>query len=269
MAISERTANGIGYRVSGSGDKVIVLLRGLARWSDHWLGFDEALASHGYKVIAIDNRGFGRSASLSVKNLNIAQMAEDVAGVITKEAPAGAHVVGVSLGGMIAICLASLKPQLVRSLMIVNSSVASSRLSRISRRALLSVGSLLIRSNKGHAKLANTLMGKETPPSRKAELAEGWKKIDFNAVVKLRQLWSQLMAARKFSGHIEMAAIRCPVSVIKGGADAFVDPQNSDFIQKSIRGAQLIVHPSAGHEIVFEDPEWMTKKIMEHIAAYP
>jgi pimeloyl-ACP methyl ester carboxylesterase len=267
VAALERTIDGVGYRVTGSGEKAIVLLRGLARWSDHWLGFDEQLAAHGVKVIAIDNRGFGRSAQLTVKNLDIAQMAEDVAAVITKEAPGGAHIVSVSLGGMIAMSLAAFKPQLVRSLIIVNSSVASSKLQRISRRALLSIGSIVARSNKGYGKLANSILGQNTSSIRKAELAERWKKIDFAASMKLKNLWSQLMAARNFGGLSEMAAIRCPVTVIKGNSDAFVDPKNSDFIQKNIKGAQLLTHPSAGHEIVFDDPEWMIKRIMEHIDA--
>ena len=267
MTAAERTLNGVGYRVTGSGNKSIVLLRGLARWSDHWLGFDNMLADRGFKVIVIDNRGFGLSVGLPVNNLKISQMAEDVAGVITKEAPGGAHVIGVSLGGMIGICLAAMKPQLLKSLMIINSSVAASKMTRLSRRAIFAIGWVLTRSRKGHGKLADVILGHETSALRKAEFAEKWQKIDFQSKVKVAHLWAQLAAAKKFSGLSEMAAIRCPVMVIKGEKDYFVDPKNSDFIQKSIKNAEIVVHPLAGHEIAFDDPEWMIKKIMEQIAA--
>ncbi len=263
------TLHGIGYRVSGCGPQAIVLLRGLARWSEHWIGFDQQLARHGYKVISIDNRGFGRSQGASVKNLDVPQMAEDVAAILTKEAPSGAHLVGVSLGGMIAITLAATKPQLVRSLMVINSSVSASRLKRLSSRAMLSILSLLLRSKNGHKNLADILLGPKTPQERKQQFVESWQKIDFSNDIKLAHLWAQLKAARRFNGGSEMAAVRCPSRVIKGAADVFVDPRNSDFIHKCIKDSELITHPTAGHEIVFEDPAWLEKNIMEQISACP
>ncbi len=263
--VAERSLNGIGYRVLGEGQNAIVLLRGLARWSDHWLGFDEALAARGLKVITIDNRGFGRSSAASIDELTVSFMAEDVAGVITKEAPSGAHILGVSLGGMIAISLAAFKPQLVRSLVIINSSVGSSGLRRLSGRAILTLLVLLSRSKKGHMKLADVLLGDKTVAERRLEFAQRWQAIDSISTISMKSLLAQLMAAKKFNGQSELAAIRCPVRVVKGNADRFVDPSNSDFIHKSIRGSELIVHADAGHELVFDDPDWILAKISEHI----
>lgn len=263
----EHSLNGIGYRTIGGGTRTIILLRGLARWSEHWLGFDETLAGLGYKVVTIDNRGFGRSSLADVKNLNVALLAEDVAGIITKEAPAGAHVVGVSLGGMIAIALAAHKPQLVRSLMVINSSVSSSNYSRLTSKAIIPMLSVLMKLKRGHERLASVLLGPETSQEKKQYFSERWQKIDFAADIKLANLLAQLRAARQFDGRGEMAAIRCPVCVIKGAKDIFVDPQNSDFIHKSIRHSELEIHPLAGHEIIFDDPDFVSKKIRAQVEA--
>ena len=270
MKIDKKNIDGVFYSVCGSGAKTIVLLRGLGRWSEHWLGFEHRLASRGYRVITIDNRGFGLSSGMKLGGcLRMDEMADDVAMILSRESPGGAHVIGVSLGGMIGLSLAAMKPQFVRSLMIVNSSVSGSKLSRLSKKGTWAILAVVLGAKKSYESLAKALLGKDTASEKKFELASKWQATDAAAKPKLANICLQLMAAKNFSGLTEMAAIRCPVTVVKCEGDLFVDPKNSDFIQKHIKNAELMIHPTAGHEVAFDDPEWFAQVIAKQLEACP
>lgn len=266
--LSHKSMDGVHYRVIGDGKKTVVLLRGLGRWSEHWLGFENFLATKGIRVIAIDNRGFGRSSSIKINcHQNIDEFADDVALIIAKEAPAGAHIIGVSLGGMIALSVAAMKPQLVASLMLVNSSVAAAKLSRISRRGLVAIGSILVGSKHGYERLAKILLGPETTSDKTSKMAGAWAAIDAVSKPAVTNVWAQLMAARKFAGISEMAAVGCPVTVVKSENDLFVNPANSEFIHKHVKGSVILNHATAGHELVYDDPEWLASAILKQLDA--
>ena len=262
-SLTNKMIQGIHYSVSGNGSNTVVLLRGLGRWSEHWLGFESLLASKGLRVITIDNRGFGESKDVKIdRHSRMDEFADDVALIISKEAPSGAHVIGVSLGGMIALSLAAMKPQLVKSLVIVNSSVAGADVNRISTRAILAIISVIIGSKKGYERLAGILLGATSSAEKKSKMASAWAAIDSRKRPLFGHVWAQLMAARSFHGLVEMASVRCPVIVIKSEGDLFVDPANSDFIHGTLKGSTMIKHPTAGHELAFDDPEWFADIIV-------
>lgn len=266
QAVELKTENGVFYTLKGSGPHTVVLLRGLVRWSAHWLGFDDLLAERGLRVIAVDNRGFGRSSKLAGGiSLSVHDMADDVAQVIAKEAPGGAHVVGISLGAMIGLALASMKPQLVRSLVMVNSSVGGSGIPRISAKALLAITQIILFGRRGYDSLASALLGPDTPQETKQKLALSWSKIDRDAGVSMRGLWTQLVAARNFDGFVEMSAIHCPVTIVRCDQDQFVDPRNSDFLHRQMKNSEITKHPKAGHELAVDDPEWFLRVIKESL----
>jgi pimeloyl-ACP methyl ester carboxylesterase len=259
-------SSSLGYQVKGSGATTLVLLRGLARWSEHWLGFDDLLVEQGYRVLVIDNRGLGKSRHLKLESQDgIHLFAEDVAAVIAKEAPFGAHVIGTSLGGMIALALASGRPHLVKSLTIINSSFASSKKKRLTFKAAVALAFVALGLQSGYLKLASALLGSGASIDLKSQLASRWSTIDIISKVELSTLFTQIRAAKRFIGLTESAAIRCPVRIIKSAGDLFIDPANSDFIQKQIKGSSIAIHPNAGHEIAFEDPTWLSKEIGQFI----
>lgn len=263
----ERTENNISYNVFGSGEQTIVLLRGLARWSNHWLGFDQQLSAQGFRVITIDNRGFGRSSTATFKSsMSLHDLADDVSHIISREAPGGAHIVGLSLGGMIGLVLAATKPQQVRSLMLVNSSVGGTDLPRISTTAIFAILRALLTGSKGYERLAGVLLGAKSPSDRQQSLATSWWQIDSQTGVSAVYLWRQLMAARRFKGFLEMRSVQCPVSIVRCDQDQFVDPRNSDFIHKQIPHSELFIHEKSGHELAVDDPVWFIEAIRKSIA---
>ncbi|MGE5182533.1 MAG: alpha/beta fold hydrolase [Acidobacteriota bacterium] len=109
------------YDDRGQGDAV-VLLHGLGSSTLDWEPQLAALAPR-YRAIAIDMRGSGRSRDLAhaAGPFSVAMFAADVAAVIDHLGVAPAHVVGLSMGGMVAFQLALDQPHAVRTLTIVNS----------------------------------------------------------------------------------------------------------------------------------------------------
>ena len=105
------------YESHGAGDPLVVI-GGLGLAVSEMRPLIEALAA-GYRVIAVDNRGTGRSAK-PAGPYSIEQMAADVAGLLARIGVSRAHVLGISMGGRIAMTLALDYPELVDHLVLVS-----------------------------------------------------------------------------------------------------------------------------------------------------
>src|SRR5262245_34948349 len=103
------------YEEHGSGEPLLLIM-GLAADSMAWM-FQLPAFSERYRTIVFDNRGVGRSAK-PAGPYTIAGMADDAAGLLAALGVERTHVVGVSMGGMIAQELALRHPQRVRGLVL-------------------------------------------------------------------------------------------------------------------------------------------------------
>ena len=106
------------YEISGRGDPLL-LIHGLGSSTRDWEMQLPEFSSH-FQVISIDLRGHGRSGK-TPGPYSIPLFAEDTARLISGLGLESAHILGISLGGMVAFQLALDHPELVRSLVIVNS----------------------------------------------------------------------------------------------------------------------------------------------------
>ena len=110
------------------------MLRGLGRNTKHWLGFEHKMAGH-FRAITIDAREIGQTKrGMSVTD-TIYDLADDVVQVLDDVGSEKSHVLGVSLGGMVAMAMGVKHPARTSSLVIVNSSIAGSGHARLSRAA--------------------------------------------------------------------------------------------------------------------------------------
>src|SRR6478672_1114989 len=104
----------ISYERSGSGEPLLLIM-GMSGTARHW---DETFLDElrrDFEVIVFDHRGVGASTPLE-GSLTIARMADDATGLLRVLELESAHVVGFSMGGMIAQELALAHPELVRTL---------------------------------------------------------------------------------------------------------------------------------------------------------
>src|SRR5919205_3617451 len=111
------SVNGIdlNYKLEGGGDKTIVLVNGLADDLETWLFQMDDLLAAGYRVLRFDNRGIG-SSSAPPGPYTAKLFAEDAKALVDELGITGFHMVGVSMGGMIAQEYALAYPDDLRSL---------------------------------------------------------------------------------------------------------------------------------------------------------
>src|SRR5690348_13128709 len=128
-------------RFGEESDPPMLLIMGLGTqmigWPDE---FCAELAGRGFQVIRFDNRDIGRSTRIRGRPptprqlisrkiepvlYTLSDMAHDAAGLMRELGLAPAHVVGASMGGMIAQTLAAQNPELVRSLVSIMSSTGN------------------------------------------------------------------------------------------------------------------------------------------------
>jgi len=100
----------------GQGEPV-VLVMGLAYPADMWFRVSPVLAER-YRVIRLDNRGAGRTGDVPGMPYTVETMAADVLAVLDEAGESTAHVVGVSMGGLVAQEVAMSAPERVRSLVL-------------------------------------------------------------------------------------------------------------------------------------------------------
>jgi len=119
------------YELHGDGDPV-VLIAGLGTDISPYMRIIRRIAQK-YKVLAFDNRGVGRTDKPDTP-YTIEMMAEDTAGLLRALGIARAHVIGVSMGGRIALALALQHPEVVGSLVLASTSARVPRGTRTSKR---------------------------------------------------------------------------------------------------------------------------------------
>jgi pimeloyl-ACP methyl ester carboxylesterase len=132
----------LGYRTRGQGEPLLMIM-GYAGVMDVWAPELVEDLSHSYRVIMFDNRGMGYSSGEDAP-VSIRLMADDAAGLLEALHIESAHVLGWSMGSMVAMELAMDRPERVRKLVLYGSSIdmpaviaAVDRMGAISPEALL------------------------------------------------------------------------------------------------------------------------------------
>src|SRR5262245_4624151 len=98
---------GLAYELRGGGPPVL-FVQGVGVHGAGWTPQVDALAER-FRCLTFDNRGMGRSLPVPA-TLSVEQMADDARAILDAERWDRAHVVGHSLGGLVALCLALTEP---------------------------------------------------------------------------------------------------------------------------------------------------------------
>ena len=233
----------IHYEVHGKGDPVLLIM-GLGSNAYGWHRTIPWLAER-YEVIAFDNRGTGRSDVPSTE-YEIAHMAADAAAVLDATGHARAHIVGASLGGMIAQRFAVTYPERVRALLLICTTPGGGNAARASQEvmaALVTGGgdpATVYRMN------AWFLYGEETRtryPERIEEDLVYRQKIPTTPAGYM----GQLRAAMGHDVWDALPSLGMPTLVVHGDADLLVPTENGRLIASRIASAELVLVPGAGH----------------------
>ncbi|MDW8326914.1 MAG: alpha/beta fold hydrolase [Anaerolineales bacterium] len=235
------------YETYGAGTPV-VFLHGLGSGADDWALQVPAFAKR-HHVITVDLRAHGRSRHEGA--LTVEQMAGDVAALLEHLGAAPAHVVGLSLGGCVALAHGIHHSEQVRSLTLVNTfarfqSAGVGGLWRGVRRLWL----LQFRPIR---ELAEFVASELFPKPEQKDLRE-------SAIASLsrnsRETYrAALRAILRFDVRAQLGNIRCPTLVVIGERDRTVPRAAGELLARAIPGARTLVLADSGHASPMDQPE--------------
>ncbi len=226
----------------------LLLIMGLGATLEWWQRLVPVLSAR-YRTIVYDNRGVGRS-DVPPGPYSIPGMADDAAAVLDAAGIASAHVLGASMGGMIAQELALNHPSRVRSLILGCTACGGRQSVPASKEVAAALGarSAMTREEAMWV-MAPYIFDAGTPRERVAEDIA----VRLRAKVTNDGYFAQLQGIRAWSGtHDRLAGITMPTLVIHGDTDQLVPAENGRIIAKAIPGAHLVMIPHASH-IFFTD----------------
>lgn len=263
------------YEEHGSGDPLLLIM-GLAADSQAWMFQIPDFAQH-YRTIAFDNRGVGRS-SKPAGPYTIHQMADETAGLLDTLGIERAHVVGVSMGGMIAQELVLRHPQRVRGLVLACTyPEPDAEIERHREFTLSQFGGSIDASGamKVDITAINPLMflqqllpnvfnqayiDRELP--KLMQIFSGALQWGFS----MEAILGQVGAVMSHKATDRLHAIKSPTLVITGDADRLVPPASSDVLAREIPGAKLVKIPGGSHGFNFETPELFNREVLDFLA---
>lgn len=246
------------YQEAGSGEPV-VLLHGLGSSSRDWEDQIPALAAR-YRVIAPDLRGHGDSEKLT--RSTIAAMAEDVAQLLRSLGTGPVHVVGISMGGMIAFQLALDAPELVQSLVVVNSGPDAVPRTPRHRFAIWTRFALL--RFLGIKKLSSVIAGKLFPDAGQEPLRRRF--VERTSANDPAAYKAALEAIIRFSVTDRLGSVRAPTLVVTADQDYTPVSLKADYVAK-LPDARLVVIPDSRHATPIDQPERFNTTVLEFLAS--
>lgn len=245
----------------------VLLIMGLGGpmfwWEDD---FCAALADRGFRVIRYDNRDVGLSTAgtsparlvpaylrRAAPEYSLEDMAADAAGLLTHLQIPRAHVVGVSMGGMIAQLLAIRHPELVQSLTSMMSTTGSRKVGRIHPRVLARMfkkipaeeQAYVARNLEGFRRIGSPRYF-ESNLERQRARAHRTFAYGLNPAGTMRQLAAIVNAPDRTA---ELAKIAVPTTVLHGTADPLVHVSGGKATARAVPGAELVLVPGMGHDM--------------------
>ena len=227
------------YEIHGEGPPLL-FIHGLGSSTKDWKAQLDFFAKT-YKVIVLDLRGHGQSDK-PMGTYSISLFADDVACLITKLDIQSANVVGISLGGMIAMQLAVYKPELFKSLVVVNS--PSEFLQDTFKAKFQIFLRFFIVKFMGMRWMGKVLAGKLFPKPEqekiRQDMAESW------AENNAKTYWQSTKALLNWSITSQLHKISCPTLIIGAEFDYF--PINDKKLLASrIKNAKLKIIKDSRH----------------------
>jgi 3-oxoadipate enol-lactonase len=241
----------IAWERHGVGEPLL-LIHGLgyARWG--WEPVLPGLAER-YDVILFDNRGIGHSDA-PPGPYTVAQMAEDAVRVLDEAEVERAHVVGTSLGGMVAQELVLAHPDRVDRLVLACTTPGGAKAHPMPQQTV----SLLAEAATLEPAVAlRRFVENALSPSTVAARPEVVERILQHrlATTQPPAAWAaQAAAGVAFDAYDRVAAAAAPTLVQTGTEDVVVDPRNSEILCELLRDATLVRFPVCGHLFFWERP---------------
>jgi len=213
-------------------------------------------------VVLFDNRGIGDSDA-PFGPYSVRTMAEDAVAVLDAAGLDRAHVLGTSLGGMVALELAASWPERVDRLVLACTTPGGREAAPMPEQTIrLMRAAATMPLETALRRFVENAFGPDPDPDLVERIVAHRL-----ATAQSPAAWTaQAAAGATFDAWERVGEIRAQTLVLTGDEDAVVDPRNSELLAKRIPDARLELFPGAGHLFFWEQPDRFVKLVTEFLA---
>ena len=254
MAWFEHGTSRIYYEAQGSGDPVL-LLPGLFVGIEEFSGLRDALVVAGYRVIAADLPGSGRSEPrpCTYPATYFEDDAQACMALLQHLETGPAHLVGFSDGGEVSLVMAALMPEMARSVIVWG--VAG-------------------KIRDPGTQLLEAMRAVVDHPMPSLQQFRDYLVATYGEA-NARAMTHNMVAARsdivKGGGEISLSKvgnIACPVLLIAGEHDTLASPVSASELAARMRAAEVLVAEGVGYNVSMDQPEWLRQTILDWVAKH-
>jgi pimeloyl-ACP methyl ester carboxylesterase len=246
------------YVDTGGAGTPVVLLHAASGSSLMWEKQLPALRAAGYRVIAYDRVGWGRSELDEGAAPGTA--ADDLQGLLGLLRVERFHLVGTAAGGFVAFDYALSFPERLRSLTVANS------IGGVQDEEYVALGRRLRPSPQFDALPVEV---REVGPAYRAADAAGTARwVDLSRQSRLARALPSPQTFRNRVTFARLETIRVPALLISGGADLYAPPPVMRLFADHLRGVETLAIPDAGHSAFWEQPELFNRSLLAFLARY-
>jgi 3-oxoadipate enol-lactonase len=252
---------------SGGSGPAVVFSHGLLYSCRMWDSQVPVLRSR-FRCICYDHRGQGQSA-VPKSGYDADTLAEDAAALIRDLGVQPVHFVGLSMGGFVGMRLAARHPELIRSLVLLDTSADVEPKENLPRYRMLT----FIERWFGPRLVAGAVMKimhgatVRADPTRAAELQAVKARFIATGRVGAVRAVNGVLGRKAIAG--ELGNIRAPTLVMVGEEDTATVPAKSEAIVRDVKGARLVRIPKAGHLSPIDNPGFVTAQLSSFLSASP
>ena len=252
------------YEDTGGSGEPLVFSHGLL-WSGRMFDKQVAALKDRYRCITYDHRGQGQSDVWRVDSVDMETVYADAVALLQALKAAPCHFVGLSMGGFVGMRLAARRPELLRSLVLLETSADPEPLENVPRYQRLNLVARWLGLGMVTDKVMPLMFGRTflEDPARAGERDEWRRRLRANR----RDIWRAVNGViRRQAVYEELPRIRTPTLVMVGAEDVATVPAKAERIHGAIAGSRLVRLPRGGHTSTVEEPELINTALRDFLA---
>jgi 3-oxoadipate enol-lactonase len=243
----------------------LLLIMGMSGTALHWGEPFLELLRRDFDVIVYDHRGVGASTRLEGP-ITIAQLAEDASGLLSALQLESAHVLGISMGGMIAQELALAHPDQVRTLTLGGTYCGGPRSVQARPSVIQGLAAAMMSGDRERALRSGWEINVSQTMVNDADAYAAFLAIAERRAVAVPVVIAQLQACAAHDTSTRLGELATPTLVIHGTEDQLLPVDNGRQIASLIPGSKLEILDGVGHMFFWEQPERAAELLRAHAA---
>jgi len=232
--------------------RIVTLVNGFARSSGDFRSLDRFLKQHGFARLLINNRGVG--GSTSDECFSIEDMAKDVEYLWEHLGIKQSDILGISMGGLIAMVLARRCPNIVQRMILV-STFAKFSAASFEEKSNIPI-EVELEKYFGHQFLQKNRGLFEAFVKQMKELRQ-----NADQYQQMLLAW-QRRAINRFDATAWLPNLSQRVLIMHGCVDQIVSPDSARYLKSQLSHSELLWIPNAGHLLLVEAPDKFKKAVL-------